>query len=93
MERERFNELVVFSYFFCEQKRDFIKKLFINRRKFIKGFVVIDYKYNIMKIKQYFYDNGDKDIESVFLDFLVPPILFEFIHDREISVNGCFYRP
>lgn len=91
--REKFKELVVFSYFICEQKHDFIKKLFDNRRNFIKGFVVIDYKYNILKIKKYFNDNGDNDIESVFLKFLVPETLSEFIHDKEINVYGCFYRP
>lgn len=93
MKIEKYSELVVFSYFFCEQKKDFLKKLFDNREKFTGGFVVIDYNDNIMKIEKYFRDNGDSKIKSVFLSYSVPKILSEVIRDKEVNVYGCIYRP
>lgn len=90
---KKYSELVIFSYFFCEQEKHFLKILFNNREKFSKGFVVIDYQKNIMKIKKYFKDNGDDGIVSIVLNYLVPEIISEFIHDKEVNVYACFYRP
>ena len=90
---ERYSKLVIFSYFFCEQKKDFMEKLFNNRGKFTNGFVVIDHKDNIIKLKKYFKIYGDDNIEIVNFNYSVPSILTEFIHDKEVNVHGCFYRP
>ena len=93
MPYERYSELVIFSYFFCEQKSDFLEILFNNREKFSGGFVFIDYNDNIVKIEKYFRENGDNRIESVSLNYSVPSILSELIYDTEVNVHGCFYRP
>ena len=90
---EKYSDLVVFSYFFCEQKKRFLKKIFDNRGKFEGGFVVVDYKENIMKIEKYFRDNGDYNIKSIFLNYAVPECLLEFIHDKRINIYGCIYKP
>lgn len=89
----RYSQLVIFSYFFCEQKKDFLKLLYDNRDKFAGGFVVLDYKENIAGIKKYFTDHGDNKIESVSLNYKVPESLFEFIHEKEVNVYGCCYKP
>ena len=90
---EKYYEFVVFSYFFCEQKQEFLKILFDSRGKFFRGFAVIDYRENIFKIEKYFKDNGDDNIKSIILNYLVPDSLLKFIQDKEINVYGCFYRP
>lgn len=90
---EKCSELVIFSYFFCEQRKDFLKKLFDNREKFSGGFVFIDYNENIIKIEKYFKANGDNRIESVSLNYSVPKIISDLIYDTEVNIYGCFYRP
>jgi len=92
MKIKKYTELVVFSYFFCEQKKDFLKKLFDNREKFTGGFVIIDYDVNIMKVEKYFRDNGDNKIKYVFINYSVPKILSGVIYDKEVKVYGCIYR-
>ena len=93
MPYENYSELVIFSYFFCEQRSDFLKILFNNRKKFSGGFAIIDYRDNIVKIEKYFRENGDNGIESVFLNYSVPKIISELIHDSEVNIYGCLYRP
>lgn len=90
---EKCSELVIFSYFFCEQRKDFLKILFDNREKFSGGFVFIDYNDNIVKIEKYFRENGDNRIESISLNCSVPKVISELIYDTEVNVYGCFYRP
>ena len=90
---EKHSELVVFSYFFCEQERDFLKRLFNNRENFSGGFVVIDYKDNVMKIEKYFRENGDNRIKAVSLNYSVPFTLSKLIYDTEVNVHACIYRP
>lgn len=90
---EKYSELVIFSYFFCEQRRDFLKILFDNREKFSGGFVFIDYNDNIVKIEKYFKENGENRIKSISLNCSVPKIISEIINDTEVNVYGCFYRP
>lgn len=90
---EKSSELVIFSYFFCEQRKDFLKILFDNREKFSGGFVFIDYNDNIVKIEKYFRENGDNRIESISLNCSVPKVISELIYDTEVNVYGCFYRP
>jgi hypothetical protein len=93
IKNKKYAQLVVFSYFFCEQKKDFLMLLFNNRDKFSGGFVVLDYKENIAVIKKYFTDHGDYNIESVNMNYKIPDSLFEFIHEKEVNVYGCYYRP
>lgn len=93
IQSEKYNELVIFSYFFCEQKRNFLRILFDNREKFSGGFVIIDYHENIMKIEKYFTNNGENRMESVSLKYSVPKRVSELIYDSEVNVYGCFFRP
>lgn len=88
-----YSQLVVFSYFICEQKKIFLEQLFDNRDKFTSGFIVLDYKENIALIKKYFTDHGDYNIQSVYLNYELPVSLLEFIHEKEVNVYGCYYRP
>lgn len=90
---ENYDELVVFSYFFCEQDKNFLNELFENRKKFYCGFVVIDYLENIEKIYKYFKDNGDNNIEFSILHYAVPPIISKTICEKEVNVYGCYYKP
>lgn len=90
---EKYSGLVIFSYFFCEQESDFLKRLFDNRDKFSEGFVFIDYEDNIAKIEKYFCENGDNRVHKVSLKYSVSPMLSELIYDTEVNVHGCFYRP
>lgn len=90
---KKYSQMVIFSYFICEQKKDFLKTLFDNRDKFSGGFVVLDYKENITAIKKYFTGHGDYNIKSVYLNYKLPNSLFEIIHEKEVNVYGCCYRP
>lgn len=86
------NELVLFSYFICEQERSFIRNLFLNRKRFKNGFVVIDYKYVIERIKKYFDRHGDKNIHTIYLCSELPSSISEIISERELYVYGCYYE-
>lgn len=93
IKHEKYSQLVIFSYFFCEQKKDFLKILFNNRKKFSKGFVVIDHKNNIIILEEYFKNNGDYNIESISVNYSIPDKLVDYVYDKEVNVYGCFYRP
>jgi len=93
IEQEKYEQLVVFSYFFCEQRKKFLESLFNNRNRFTGGFVIIDYKENIVMIKKYFEENGDDGIISTFLNYNLPENLSEVIREKEVSVYGCYYKP
>ena len=91
--KECYKELVIFSYFFCEQYREFLKLLYNNREKFTCGFVIIDYKENIELIKNYFDINGDGNIDVTYLNYPLPKVLKKIIHEKEVNVYGCYYQP
>lgn len=91
-EPKLYDELVVFSYFVCEQKKEFINQLFQHRKNFRNGFVVIDYRDNIELINSYFKKNGDGNIKTVFLKYKLPPVLEHCIGEKAIKVYGCYYK-
>ena len=91
--KESYKELVVFSYFFCEQYQEFLKLLYDNRKKFTYGFVIIDYQENIELIKNYFYISGDKNIKVSYSSYSLPKVLKDIIHEKEVNVYGCYYQP
>lgn len=88
----KYDKLVVFSYFFCEQGKDFLEMLYKNRKNFSKGFVVIDYKSNVIKIKDYFDKNNDNNVECVFLSQIIPENMLNNVYAEEVKVYGCIYR-
>lgn len=88
----KYDNLVIFSYFFCEQPDIFLKKLYDNRDKFAQGFVIIDYKDNIEKIENYFSIKGNFNLKSVSLHYDIPNELYKIIRDKEINIYGCYYR-
>jgi len=93
VENKTYNELVVFSYFFCEQKKIFLQQLFNNRHNFNNGFVIIDYYKNIKEIENYFIINGDNKIKCDCFHYSLPDNILNGMHLKEIYVYGCHYRP
>lgn len=94
LEDRKYNELVVFSYFICEQNRKFVELLYDNRINFLKGFVVIDYRRTIEGIRKYFDNDGeDSTLEVINLQYILPNSLIKTIHEKEVNIYGCIYRP
>lgn len=89
---EVFNELVIFSYFICEQKENFIELLFINREKFPYGFVVIDYYENIKRIKKYFDEHNEKNIKVTIIKNRLTKEIMDYIGEDKVEVYGCYYQ-
>lgn len=87
-----YDELVIFSYFVCEQKKTFIKELFLNRNKLRGGFVIIDYRENIEFIASYFKEYGDKNLKTVHMKYEIPENLESCIGEKIIKIYGCYYR-
>ena len=71
---------------------DKYKLIYKNRKNFSKGFVVIDYKSNVIKIKDYFDKNNDNNVECVFLSQIIPENMLNNVYAEEVKVYGCIYR-
>lgn len=88
-----FDSLAYFSYFVCEQNREFIKELYRYREQFKLGFAVVDYRQNIERIECVFRKSDCYRFLPVYRCFCLPESIREVIHEKEIKVNGCFYEP
>lgn len=86
------DEVAHFSYFICEQERQFIKELYLHRNNLKNGFSVIDYKYVVDRIKNMFEKNGDYGVRVYNLRVQLPPKVRELLNEREIIIYGCYYE-
>ena len=89
---QQYNSLVVFSYFICEQDRSFIKLLYQHKDCFKNGFIILDYKYVVERVKKVFEQHGDSCIRTVCLRTSLPESIASVLHEKEVNVYGCYFE-
>lgn len=86
------NEIVVFSYFICEQGRSFATKLFKNRERFKGGFLIIDYQYVIERVKKAFSQFGKMQVQFLSAQIEIPENLRKTFGEDRLVVHGCYFK-
>jgi hypothetical protein len=84
---------VFFSYFMCEQNKNFIKGLMKYHSNFSKGFVLIDYKSNIKKLEKRLLANETGEFISWDLTYQLDEEIAELIGEDNINVCGGYFKP
>ena len=92
LDGHQYNSLAMFSYFVCEQEKSFIKSLYKYRNCFKSGFIIVDYKYVIERIKKTFDRYGDNRIHVVSLHITLPPNISDVLQEKDINVYGCYFE-
>lgn len=87
-----YNQLVLFSYFICEQETSFIKYLYENRDSFKYGCIILDYKYVIDRIKRTFEQHGDYRIKTVCLSMPLQGRVADMLLEKEVKIYGCYFK-
>lgn len=88
----RYNQLVLFSYFICEQKRSFIKLLYKYRDLFKYGCIILDYKYVIDHIKRTFEQHGDYRVQVISLNIPLRGSVSDILQEKEVKIYGCYFK-
>lgn len=88
---QEYDELVVFSYFVCEQERSFIKSLYEHRNLFKRGFIILDYKYIIERIGKIFGQYEGEGIHIVHLHVPLPESVSNILQEKEVKIYGCYF--
>lgn len=88
---QQYDKLVLFSYFVCEQERSFIKLLYEHRNLFKCGFIILDYKYIIERIRKTFERHEDAGIHIVCLRVPLPEGVSDILQEKEVKIYGCYF--
>lgn len=86
-----YNGTAIFSYFVCEQDRNFINKLYQQHKQFEHGFVVVDYDYIVNHVVNAFSLERDCRIQTISVSATLPEEIANSLHRDEVTVYGCIY--
>lgn len=86
-----YNGTAIFSYFVCEQDKDFINKLYQQHKQFKHGFVIVDYDYIVNHIVNAFSLEEDCRIQPISVSATLPDEIAKSLHRDEVTVYGCIY--
>jgi SAM-dependent methyltransferase len=85
------DELVLFSYFICEQDSKYINILSNHVKNFKKGFICIDYEKNIRKLERLL--KHKYEFTSWNLKVKVEKDILNLLQEEYIYVHGCYCEP
>lgn len=86
-----YNDTAIFSYFVCEQDKDFIDELYQQQNQFNHGFVIVDYDYVVNHIVNVFSQMEERKIQPISLSCTLPAEIASTLHRDEVTVYGCIY--